>query len=167
MAPLRTVDYVDLPRYMGDWRVIAEIPNFAERHCVDSVESYALRKDGTIHNWFTARKKSFDAPPKRVAEAEAVVLDKQSNAVWQVKFAGGLINVQYLIIDLDPDYRWTVVGHPSRKYGWIMARDKTLPKKTYEGILQRLKANGYDTSKFLLVPQLPSQLSQGNATVRS
>ena len=35
---LRTVSHVDLPRYMGHWRVIAEIPYFAERGGVDSVE---------------------------------------------------------------------------------------------------------------------------------
>ena len=45
-APLRTVQHVDLKRYMGDWRVISNIPYFAEKGRVDSVESYALRPDG-------------------------------------------------------------------------------------------------------------------------
>src|SRR6478735_6983345 len=41
--PLVTVSDVDLHRYAGDWRVIANIPYFAERGCVDSIESYRLR----------------------------------------------------------------------------------------------------------------------------
>ena len=49
--PLRTVSHVDLPRYMGDWYVIANIPYFAEKNCYDSIESYALRPDGAIDNW--------------------------------------------------------------------------------------------------------------------
>ena len=40
--PLPTVDKVDLPRFMGDWYVIANIPTFMERGAHNAVESYAL-----------------------------------------------------------------------------------------------------------------------------
>lgn len=153
--PLRTVPYVDLNRYMGDWYVIANIPYFAEKDCVGSVESYALRPDGQIDNWFTFRKLSFDAPQKRI-NALATVQNHKTNAEWRVKFFG-LVTADYLVLDLDPQYRWTVVGHPSRNYGWIMARSKTIPDSTYNGILQRLKAAGYDPARFVKVPQFPPQ----------
>lgn len=152
--PLQTVPHVDLPRYMGDWYVIANIPYFAEKNCVDSVESYALRPDGDIDNWFTCRNKSFDAPMKRKASALITVMDTTSNALWSVKFFK-VISVKYLILDLDPNYDWAVVGHPSRRYGWIFARSKTLPDATYQGILRRLSDQGYDTTKFRKVPQQP------------
>lgn len=151
-TPLKTVSHVDLPRYMGDWYVIANIPYFAEKDCFDSVESYALRPDGKIDNWFTCRKKSFDAPMKRKATALVTVKDTTSNATWSVTFFK-VISVKYLVIDLDPNYQWAVVGHPSRKYGWILARSKTLPESTYQGIMKRLGDQGYDTSKFAMVPQ--------------
>jgi apolipoprotein D and lipocalin family protein len=154
--PLKTVRHVDLPRYMGDWRVIANIPYFAERGNVDSIESYALRPDGKIANWFRFRSRSFDAPQKRY-DFVGRVINTQTNAEWKIRFAP-LINVWYLIIDLDPEYRWTVVGHPSRKYGWIMHREKTMPESTYREILTRLEAQGYDSKAFVKVPQLPSQL---------
>lgn len=141
---------------MGDWRVIANIPYFAERNCVDSIESYALRPDGRIDNFFTYRKKSFDAPQKRF-EALGWVHDRETNAEWRIRFFG-LITVKYLILDLDPDYQWTAIGHPSRRYGWIMSRQKTLPDATYEAILGRLAQQGYDPKEFEKVPQLPSQL---------
>lgn len=157
--PLRTVAHVDLPKYMGDWRVIANIPYFAERGCVDSVESYALLPDGKIDNWFTFRKKSFGAPQGKVT-AKAVVTNTQTNAEWTVKFFGGLIRAKYLVLDLDPNYQWVVVGHPSRNYGWIMARSKTLPDATYAAILKRLADQGYDPARFQKVPQLPEQLGK-------
>lgn len=151
---LRTVSHVDLPRYMGDWRVIANIPYFAERGCVDSVESYELRPDGKIRNWFTYRKESFDAPQKRVGDFTAEVVNKETNAEWRVHFAP-LISAGYFIADLDPQYRWVAVGHPSRRYGWIMARERTLPEQTYREILQRLEQQGYDPKAFAKVPQVP------------
>jgi apolipoprotein D and lipocalin family protein len=150
--PLRPVAHVDLPRYMGDWYVIANIPYFAEKGCVDSIESYALRPDGDIDNWFTCRKKSFDAPMKRKATARAVVDDKVSNAQWRVKFFK-VVSVKYLVLDLDPKYQWAVVGHPSRDYGWILSRSKTLDEGTYQKIMSRLSAQSYDTSRFQKVPQ--------------
>lgn len=150
--PLRPVAHVDLPRYMGDWHVIANIPYFAEKNCFDSVESYALRSDGDIDNWFTCRKGSFDAPMKRKANALAVVDDKSSNAEWHVKFFK-IISVKYVILDLDPNYQWVAVGHPSRNYGWVMSRGKTMDPATYQAALKNLASQGYDVSRFQMVPQ--------------
>lgn len=158
-SPLRTVPKVDLPRFMGDWYVIANIPYFAERGNVESIESYRLREDGKIANWFVFRKESFDAPQKRY-DFTAEVKNKETNAEWRVKFLP-LVKVAYLIVDLDPDYQWSVIGHPSRKYGWIMARTNTLPDATYTAILQRLAEQGYDPAKFAKVPQTREQLASG------
>jgi len=152
-APLKTVSHVDLARYMGDWRVIANVPYFAEKGCVDSIEGYRLRPDGRIDNFFTFRKRSFDAPQKQI-HALATVYNKETNAEWRIRFFG-IITAKYFITDLDPHYQWTVVAHPSRKYGWIMARQKTLPNSTYQAILGRLEEQGYDARQFEKVPQLP------------
>src|SRR5579862_1663930 len=77
-APLRTVERVDLPRYMGNWFVVGEIPYLAEKDCVDSLEHYSLRSDGGIENWFDCRKKYFDAPLKRVATSKVKVIDTRT-----------------------------------------------------------------------------------------
>ena len=149
---LRPAPHVDLRRYMGDWYVIANIPYFAEKNCFDSIESYALRSDGDIDNWFTCRKKSFDAPMKRRVNARAVVDDKASNAQWHVKFFK-IVSVKYVILELDPDYRWVVVGHPSRNYGWIMSRSKQMDEVSYRAALRSLTSQDYDVSRFQKVPQ--------------
>ena len=148
---------MDLKRYTGDWRGIADIPYFAETDCVDSVETYGLWTDGRIGNWFTFRKGSIDAPQKKIT-GKAWVDDPKTNAEWRVRFLG-VTTVAYPVLDLDPQYRWTVIGHPSRNYGWIMARTKTLPDATYRGILKRLGAQGYDPSRFVKVPQIPPHVT--------
>jgi apolipoprotein D and lipocalin family protein len=150
--PLRTVERVDLPRYMGGWFVIANIPYFAEKDCYDSVEGYALRADGRIENRFACRDRSFDAPMNEKARTIATVHDRTSNAEWRVPFYK-VLRVKYLIIDLDPEYRWAVIGHPGRRYGWVLSRTRALPEDTYRGILERLREQGYDASKFVKVPQ--------------
>jgi apolipoprotein D and lipocalin family protein len=57
---------------------------------------------------------------------------------------------------LDPNYEWTVVGHPSRDYGWVLARNKQLPETVYSSILERLGRQGYDVSRFVKIPQGPA-----------
>src|SRR5690606_3616610 len=62
--PMPTVDHVDLPRFVGDWYVIANIPTWLERGAHNAVENYALADDGTIATTFTFRAGSFDGPLK-------------------------------------------------------------------------------------------------------
>jgi apolipoprotein D and lipocalin family protein len=93
---------------------------------------------------------------QRKANAIATVQDRTSNATWRVRFFK-VISVQYFILDLDPAYQWVMVGHPSRRYGWIMARSKTLDESTYQSILRRTSEQGYDPDKFKKVPQRPPQ----------
>ena len=42
---MKTVNYVDLEKYMGDWYVIANIPTFIEKNaaCKDDVPEFVLR----------------------------------------------------------------------------------------------------------------------------
>ena len=47
------VEAVDLPRFMGDWYVIAHIPSKQERDAYDAVESYRLDADGRIRTTYT------------------------------------------------------------------------------------------------------------------
>ena len=42
MEPLKTVDHVDIGRFMGDWYVIANIPTYIEKGAHNAIESYRL-----------------------------------------------------------------------------------------------------------------------------
>jgi apolipoprotein D and lipocalin family protein len=149
--PLRTVAHVDLDRYLGDWRVIANIPYYLENGKVATLDRYARRPDGRLDNTFLFRRGSFTAPEESW-KGVAWIHNTTTNAEWRVQFVWP-VRLTYLIIDLDPDYRWAVVGHPSRNYLWILARDHSLPDDVYQAILQRAAQQGYDTSKIAKVPQ--------------
>ena len=72
---------VDVPRFMGDWYVIAHIPSWPEREAYDAVESYALRPDGRIQTTFTYRKGSFAAPQRSMHPIGRVEKEGRG-AVW-------------------------------------------------------------------------------------
>ena len=145
------VNAVDLPRFMGDWYVIAHIPSWPEREAYDAVESYRLDTDGRIRTTYTQRKGGFDAPVDTLHPVGTVV-EGSHNAVWEMQFVWP-IKSEYVIVDLAPDYSRTIIGRSKRDHVWLMARTPKLPEPELQAAIARIRALGYDTSKLRLVPQ--------------
>lgn len=143
--PLAVVDHVDLPRYMGRWYEIAKYPTRFEKGCHGATADYTLRPDGKVDVVNRCRKGSMTGE-EEVAKGVARSVDSKTNAklkVWfQWPFEGN-----YWVIDLDPDYRWAVVGEPSRKYLWILSRTPHMRSADYDGILSRLPSKEYDPAR--------------------
>jgi lipocalin len=143
---------VDLVRYMGAWRVIACMENPAERDFVDAVETYRMREDGAIDVNFRWRDKHFTAPEKRY-DFVGRVCDFTTQARWKMRLFP-LFTVSYVIVALHPHYEWAAVAHPSRRFGWMLARDRSVPNGGYQEILRAFAEQGYDTDRFIKVPQV-------------
>lgn len=138
----QTVDYVDLERYAGTWYEIASYPNRFQEGCVATTATYTPREDGRIDVINRCRDGALDGP-ERVAEGVARVVDEESNARLKVSFFWPFSG-DYWIIGLDEDYQWAVVGHPRRKYLWILARTPELQPQTRARIDELIKNRGYE-----------------------
>jgi len=150
-APMPAVERVDLPRFMGDWYVIASIPTFIEKGAHNAVESYRLEPDGSIATTFSFRAGGFDGAPKRYTP-RAFVLDQQSNARWGMQFVWP-IKADYRIVYVAPDYSQTVIAREERDYVWIMARLPSIPEVDYERLIALVGSLGYEPSLLRKVPQ--------------
>ena len=78
--------------------------------------------------------------------------DKEPNSKLKVSFFWPF-HGNYWIIDLDPDYKWAVVGEPGRKYLWVLSREPRLDDTLYEKILDRAKQQGYDVGPMIKTKQ--------------
>jgi len=148
---LKTVDNVDIKRFMGPWYVIACIPTFIETEAYNGVETYTLNPDGTIDTVFTFRKGGFDGPLKRY-NPRGFIVDTVNNSTWGMQFIWP-IKAEYLITHLNEDYTQTVIGRNKRDYVWIMARTPQIPEGDYQRLLKELEGQGYDISKLRKLPQ--------------
>jgi len=148
---MKTVDQVDLDRFMGPWYVIANIPTFLEKDAYNPVETYSLNDDGTIATNFSFRKGGFDGKAKEY-NPKGFVVDTDTNALWGMRFVWP-IKADYRIVYLNDDYTQTVIGRQNLDYVWIMARTPSIPDEDYDRLVEFVGSLGYDLDKLKLAPQ--------------
>ena len=127
------------------------IRNTFQKGCVDSTATYSMRKDGTIAVLNECRNKTSGGKVRKV-EGKAWVVDSSTNAKLKVQFFWPFSGA-YWIIDLGDHYEYAVVGHPSRKYLWILSREPEMDPQAYGAILERLQELGYDTDRLIPAPR--------------
>jgi apolipoprotein D and lipocalin family protein len=149
-APLTTVPYVELPRYLGQWYEIARYPAWFEKQCArDVTAAYALRDDGKIGVVNSCVKQDGS---RRQSTGWARIEDKRTQAKWKVTFFWPFFG-SYWVLELGPQYEYAVVGEPGRKYLWILSRTPQMSDEQYREITGRLAAKGYDAAKLMRVRQ--------------
>lgn len=157
-APLSLAPSVDLRRFMGRWYVIANIPYFAEQGYVGSYVEYTLRPDGVIDDLYFGRKMSFEKPLEQKTLKDSVVpgsnnAEWRSSPFWPVSFS-------YLILYVDPAYQYALIGYPGKKWGWVFARSPDISDADYRRLLGEFERQGYDSARFMWVPQHIEQLGK-------
>jgi apolipoprotein D and lipocalin family protein len=145
LAPLKTVPRVDLDRYLGTWYDIASFPQRFQQGCTGTTATYTKRPDGQIDVLNRCRKEALDGK-EDAARGRARVVDSTTNAKLKVSFFRPFWG-DYWIIDLGSNYEFAVVGHPSRDYLWILSRTPTMDAAVYDGIIARLRAQGYEVDR--------------------
>lgn len=158
--PIRTEQYVDLDRFMGDWYVIAAIPTAIETKAYNAVESYELDEKGRVATTFTFRKGGFDGKLKEY-NPTGFVLD-ESNAIWDMQFLWPF-KADYRIVYVDDAYQQTIIGRNQRDYAWIMARSPEIPEPDYRRLVNMLAIEGYDIGDLRKVPQNWMEGTSANA----
>jgi apolipoprotein D and lipocalin family protein len=148
---LKTVDRVDLDRYLGKWYEIASFPQSFQKDCNCSQAEYFKTDGNYIRVLNSCRKKSPDGE-LATAEGKAFVVENTNNTKLEVQFFWPFKG-DYWIIDLADDYSYAVVGHPNRDYLWILSRTPKMDKGTYENILKKVSSLGFDISRLRVTIQ--------------
>lgn len=155
-TPLQPVAHVDLHRFMGRWYMMANIPYFAERGNLATHVDYRMRPDGLIEDRLTAHRDGFEKPmTTKVMEIE--IYDNTNNAEGRITYRP-FPGQEFSVVYLDPQYRYTVIAHPTRKYAWLFAREPNLPEEIYQQMLKTLRKNQFDADLVMRIPHQPEQI---------
>ncbi len=154
---LSPINGINLERYAGRWYEIAKYPNRFQKQCVaNTTANYTVKKNGRIEVLNECVRKD-GTSVKAIGEAK--VGDKSNNAKLKVRFAPGFISflpfvwANYWVIDIAPDYSYSVIGEPGRNYFWILSRSPEMNTATYQTILRRAETMGFDPNRVEKTPQ--------------
>lgn len=148
---MQTVKNVDLERYMGTWYEIGRFPHSFEKDLVGVTATYKLKKNGKVEVLNQGYKNSLDGKLKR-AKGFAKVPNPNEPGRLKVYFFwpfGG----DYLILDLDEEYRWALIGSYSLNYLWILSRTPQMPEEEYNRLVEKARSLGYNVSRIERVEQ--------------
>ena len=147
---MKTVDYVDIERFMGKWFVTAIVPNMIENGATNASDIYELNSDGTIAITYDAIK---DGKKKQIKQ-KGIIINKESNAEWSIQMKKPYIpflKFPFKIILIDNDYNYMAVGYPDNKMGWMMSREVEMEEALYNNILTELIDFGYTKEQFVRI----------------
>ena len=143
----------DLKRYLGTWYEIARLPNRFQSMCVSDVRATYRREGDDIAVLNQCR--TADGAIEQ-ADGIAKTVAGSGNAKLRVSFFRPFYG-DYWILDLDPDYRWVLVGEPGRDYAWVLARTPALDAPTLDRLLAYAGSLGFDRQAFVRTLQSPHQ----------
>jgi apolipoprotein D and lipocalin family protein len=153
ISQMSTVPSVDLARYAGRWYEVARLPNEFQKKCAGDVSAdYIIRPDGKVDVVNQCRQEDGTIS---VARGVARSADPETNAKLEVRFAPAFLAWlpvvwgNYWVIGLDENYRWAVVGEPTRKYGWILSRTPEIAAVDWNAAVAVLRDYAYNPTLFI------------------
>ncbi len=138
---------LELPKMMGRWYNIAHKPIIFEKFCKCSrsddslVEPLKIKLSESCLIW-----------GRNITSNSWAIPESEDSGKWtNVMDIFGPFKVRgdYWIIDRDDNYEWICVGHPDRKYFWIMSRKKEMDDSLYNELIRRALDKGFDVSDII------------------
>jgi apolipoprotein D and lipocalin family protein len=157
LLALTPVANFDLARYPGTWYEIAAIPGFLQTRCArDTQVTYTSAENGALAAQTRCTRADGGADS---SESRTRSLDPAVPAVFKVTAVNFLgiwwypFGRESIVIAVEPEYRWLVVGHPSLRYGRILSREPSLADSEFKAAAAALTEQQFDPCKFVTTPQ--------------
>lgn len=154
----RTVEFVEIERYVGLWHEIASNPVFFNQDLVAVTAEYAITGPGRVSVFNQGRVGSPDGPVDSI-RGTARVVDKVTNAKLAVRFGSGLFSRlfegEYWIVLLDSEnYEYAVVTDSRQFTLFVLYREPVMPAGLFDEILGALGSKHVDTSRLEITGSL-------------
>ncbi|UPT65350.1 MAG: lipocalin family protein [Sphingobacteriales bacterium JAD_PAG50586_3] len=133
---------IDLKKLDGTWHEISRLPNPVDSDLHNVTITYDYRSDKKIKQTL----QGFKDNGKKAKLKD--ILEYQGNGILQGPLGG-----EYVILNVDPNYEYFMMGTPDHKYLWIMSRKPVMDNNTYNTLVSKADNMGYA----ILLMQLTAQ----------
>lgn len=141
--------YVEIDRFMGTWYVHGYSPTFLDREAYNATETYEL-EEGSILTTYRFRDGAFDGKVK-LYHPVGKVTNEETNAEWSMRFFK-VFAAPYLVLYVDDEYEYTLIGHPNRKMAWLMSKSPEITEEKYAELMGELEKREFVLDDFRRVP---------------
>lgn len=144
------VKRIDIQAYSGKWYVVAAIPASFDKNWNYVTETYIVNAKGNIDIYTTYKKG--DQQEEKSVGSKGFPVAGSHNTQWKVQFVWPF-KADYLVEEIDHEYTYAVVGHPKKKFLYIMNRTGRINPLQYEQVLDRMVKKGYNVAEIRKIKQ--------------
>ncbi len=145
-APIASVASFATERFLGRWYEIGSYPVPFQRGCTGTQADYGAGPDSTVTVHNTCRRNG------RVVGISGRATVTGPGRL-EVRLDGTPFVAPYWVLWVDEGYETAVVGVPSGRAGWILAREPKISAARLAAARRALRANGYDPARLRMTPQ--------------
>lgn len=155
--PVQPLESFETKAFLDKWFEIARIENEFQIGCRGTTLTYYAAEDRSLNveNACWVGEGSFEK--HRTTFGHVWIDDKHASKmkvsfvhfiVWWKPFAN-----DYWVLDVGPQdengrYSYAIVGHPRRRYGWILSRSQHVDEESYKELIRKAALQGYDPTLF-------------------
>ncbi len=140
----------ELDRYLGRWYEIARLDHRFERGMSHVTAEYSMREDGKVrvlNRGYKTKKGEWDEAEGKARFAGAPDIGHLEVSFFWIFYG------DYIIFELDGDYRHAWISGPDTDYLWFLSRTPTVSDALRAQFIERADALGFDTSELIFVDQ--------------
>lgn len=144
---LETADKFDVNKYLGKWYEVWRLPNSFEEGLEEITANYILREDGKIT---VINEGRLIEDKSKIKQAKGVAWIPDINEPSKLKLTFFWpFSADYWVLYVDQDYQHALVGGPSRKYLWILSRDRQADPKVVEDMKEFAASLGFPVENMI------------------
>lgn len=144
----KPVAHVDLKKFEGKWYSLSSIPTALDKNWRETIENYTWNEKGYFDVFTTYEKVKKNKSESGSIRSKLFLVEGSNNAEMKAQFVWPF-KVDYWVVELADDYSYMIVGHPKKKYLFIMSRKPSMDKVQYMQIVERCQNRGYRTDELV------------------
>lgn len=135
---------IEVGRIAGRWYEVARLPNKIQKDCQGGTSDWSRTSTGysVIQ---TCHRGSLANPPTQW-KAQAKIIDPLTDGRIRLTYFGGILNVEYWVLESRADQGWLLLGTPNGRYLWLMAQKPILSAAARAQAVSRIRQLGYDVA---------------------
>lgn len=150
---------VELGELTGTWFELARLPHGQEKNAVGCELQVSRVDERELAIRYTCELEGFSGQ-RHEARYKVKLLEDGRMRLHSFPWV-----FTYVLIEQTPDY--LVIGGENHKHLWLLARSHSLPEVTYDALIARLAAQGFDIDKLVKVRHLEPGESPYQVTKRA